>query len=984
MQVRALRALGHDVLCIIGFPKEHGLPDSHRTKDRVLSVPLSRWQRLTSDCSWEEFADGSVVYTENVRQFEPEICLGVDWHSVRVFQNLCRHGLSKNVPYIFCNYRIFLRDVKTKKEHEIIYHLEGEALRQSEQTFVLSSSDAEYLVQNYEIDEAKQRCIHVLIPPLRSDMAALPVLQLSGFQNMKVCKSISMKPRRFLTCCVRASPEKEPHNFVDLVIELQKRGILDRLNIIPVIIGSTWKINVEFGKKQESRRPRNSYSHVVESNDLTTNTSRLMGNFSTVTPGEAYAEKLRRKLEIMIPKCIFVDEFLGPDDLSIIYSQTILNIHPCRWDAFGMTIVEAASQCAPSLLDAEGVGAAELLKPSEGLSFHISMGEKIDNIANFVEDLVKDMNKLEKAGQAAMTASRSWTEKANVLHLLKQVENVTKRSNYPSNQDVINDLKFFETCVMRNTMNIDYSEASRRSRRVPVGTHTDFEVEERRIPQLPLETRNGVDVYDVHELDLLTFNMNYLYLCRPVIIKGLTQNWKATHEWIDKRNGEVNIEFLDRKFGGSSVPVTEIRRFGDDIISECIEMKLKDFCQWWTKRKLRTSENFQMPSNNQWVGKRKDATDESQDLDKANVNCDCLLYLKDWHFASEHPNYTAYICPKYFEDDWINEWLLDRKMKVEEGLDEEGNGRGLNHGIQASEISCSDYRFFYLGPAGSHTSLHADVFRSHSWSANLTGRKRWKLLAPEYCHKFENATTGALPRTFDDADNFNEISSHIMEVIQYPDETVFVPSQWWHTVENLDDCLSINHNWISSSSALSTWKHLQSKHEVASELIKDCRDLNGPISFEILVQKNLAAETGMDYFSWGELLRHIAQKCIDRRMSNGASSMKLGKIILKFDFDINIEHELSNQQYSYLALHRANKIMILLQHLLDAQVKILEKATYSPEMFSKRLSKEQIQALQEEEATSQQFLHQDIKQNHSLLQNLQNLFPEIEELKNFA
>ena len=32
------------------------------------------------------------------------------------------------------------------------------------------------------------------------------------------------------------------------------------------------------------------------------------------------------------------------------------------------------------------------------------------------------------------------------------------------------------------------------------------------------------------------------------------------------------------------------------------------------------------------------------------------------------------------------------------------------------------------------TPFHADVLRSYSWSTNVVGRKRWKLLPPEYTH----------------------------------------------------------------------------------------------------------------------------------------------------------------------------------------------------------------------------------------------------------
>ena len=42
----------------------------------------------------------------------------------------------------------------------------------------------------------------------------------------------------------------------------------------------------------------------------------------------------------------------------------------------------------------------------------------------------------------------------------------------------------------------------------------------------------------------------------------------------------------------------------------------------------------------------------------------------------------------------------------------------------AEEIE-EDYRFLYIGKAGSRTTLHFDVACSYSWSANVVGSKRW-------------------------------------------------------------------------------------------------------------------------------------------------------------------------------------------------------------------------------------------------------------------
>ena len=38
-------------------------------------------------------------------------------------------------------------------------------------------------------------------------------------------------------------------------------------------------------------------------------------------------------------------------------------------------------------------------------------------------------------------------------------------------------------------------------------------------------------------------------------------------------------------------------------------------------------------------------------------------------------------------------------------------------------LRTGDYRFVYLGPKDSWTPMHADVLRSYSWSANISGHK---------------------------------------------------------------------------------------------------------------------------------------------------------------------------------------------------------------------------------------------------------------------
>lgn len=58
-----------------------------------------------------------------------------------------------------------------------------------------------------------------------------------------------------------------------------------------------------------------------------------------------------------------------------------------------------------------------------------------------------------------------------------------------------------------------------------------------------------------------------------------------------------------------------------------------------------------------------------------NYSSNECLYLKDWHFVLEVPEYEAYETPKIFSNDWLNEYCLSKGE--------------------------SDYRFVYMGPKGS-------------------------------------------------------------------------------------------------------------------------------------------------------------------------------------------------------------------------------------------------------------------------------------------
>ena len=133
------------------------------------------------------------------------------------------------------------------------------------------------------------------------------------------------------------------------------------------------------------------------------------------------------------------------------------------------------------------------------------------------------------------------------------------------------------------------------------------------------------------------------------------------------------------------------------------------------------------------------------------------LYLKDWSFSREQPEYHAYETPAHVADDWLNEhWSAT------------SGGDGGDSG--------GDHRFVYVGPAGSRTALHADVFFSFSWSANVCGSKRWWLLPAADRRLVSDAATQPLAK---DIASLREAAARALVLDQGPGELLFVPSGWY-------------------------------------------------------------------------------------------------------------------------------------------------------------------------------------------------------------
>ena len=158
------------------------------------------------------------------------------------------------------------------------------------------------------------------------------------------------------------------------------------------------------------------------------------------------------------------------------------------------------------------------------------------------------------------------------------------------------------------------------------------------------------------------------------------------------------------------------------------------------------------------------------------------LYMEGWYFKEQRPDLGAhYRVPEHFGPDWFTRKLWPFTMHPDP------------HGI-------------LIGPRGAFTKLHYDLWASHSWNAQVVGRKEWVFIEPRYMDDVYIETRqngGYVPGTdieCPDLQRYPKLGRvPYYKVVVHPGEMVYFPSLWLHQVTSLDDTISITHNYLSGN-----------------------------------------------------------------------------------------------------------------------------------------------------------------------------------------
>jgi hypothetical protein len=279
--------------------------------------------------------------------------------------------------------------------------------------------------------------------------------------------------------------------------------------------------------------------------------------------------------------------------------------------------------------------------------------------------------------------------------------------------------------------------------------------------------RKGGEIMDViddlSEISATDFYRNYIIPNRPCLIRSNAHYFdEARRLWINDQTGSIQRHWFLENLGGSmSVPVT---------VSENSSSA--------TSNSSTSNRDVQM-SISEWIEllRQKQTSPSTPTTDTSKY------YLKDWHFLFYLDEFTEidvvnnkpiYSVPPHFEHDILNSFV--------------------------SRFIHFDYRFVYWGPRYSGTPRHSDVLNSFSWSYNVSGTKEWTFYVPASVKNVDN-DNGTPDADIGDQQSF--------QIQQNAGECVFVPSTWQHSVINLEETLSINHNWVTAANLDLVWECIQ-------------------------------------------------------------------------------------------------------------------------------------------------------------------------------
>eukprot|EP01138_Halocafeteria_seosinensis_P003698 gb/GECG01003779.1/.p1 GENE.gb/GECG01003779.1/~~gb/GECG01003779.1/.p1 ORF type:complete len:432 (+),score=35.55 gb/GECG01003779.1/:1-1296(+) len=229
----------------------------------------------------------------------------------------------------------------------------------------------------------------------------------------------------------------------------------------------------------------------------------------------------------------------------------------------------------------------------------------------------------------------------------------------------------------------------------------------------------------------------------PVIIDGIVDEWPAKTRWEIE---EIYEKYRHRKF-----------KCGEDDDGRSVRIKMKYFLRYMAEQR-----------------------DDSP------------MYIFDSSFDDDSKAQgilSEYSVPVYFNDDLFS--LVGERKRP-------------------------PYRWFLVGPERSGTAPHIDPLATSAWNTLTKGYKRWVLMPPGVPRAVAKGKGFKKPGEDDEPiDFFTNMLPRIkakfphlpiIECVQRPGETLFIPGGWWHGVLNLTDTVAVTQNFCSRTNFKKVWR----------------------------------------------------------------------------------------------------------------------------------------------------------------------------------
>lgn len=336
-------------------------------KLQVISVPVpaNKWNRLDKGSAWEELAYNAPrsVLHEDFGTFD--YVLGIDWSALATYNALRHYSfLPPNSVYINMVFRVFSKSkelIKSPEDKHFYYQSEALAMEEAAYTFALSHVDKKELNTVLQAYQSKDSKINVLIPPLRDDFLKLATEEYADYA------------RKYLLFNARFSPEKNVVHFAKMMKQLSDQGYLKKWNVTPLLIGSVCDA--------------------------------------------AYADLVR---SLLPPEARVINDFLQPKELLFYLKQTVLQIHPPTYEAYGMVLAEAAAAGTPSMIHQDSIGVTSLLRADHDEILTTDMS----SLRRSNSSLIKIMNNrslLKTIGENAQQRAFEWKTEDYGKMLITQI-----------------------------------------------------------------------------------------------------------------------------------------------------------------------------------------------------------------------------------------------------------------------------------------------------------------------------------------------------------------------------------------------------------------------------------------------------------------------------------------------------------------------------------------------------------------------------------